>query len=112
MAFTKTLTQRNEFGTSHSGPSPLCTVRSRRVRSSERPPKSWLAAVTRTVELGIGAMCISQWLTCFQIFNEHKSTTTKAVQINKVDDTESITIRVQSFRWPIHSIIKSLLVQK
>lgn len=28
--------------------------------------KSWLAAVTRTVEWRIGAMCVSQWLTCFQ----------------------------------------------
>lgn len=28
--------------------------------------KSWLAAVTRTVEWRTGAMCVSQWLTCFQ----------------------------------------------
>lgn len=28
--------------------------------------KSWLAAVTRTVEWRTGAMCVSQWLTSFQ----------------------------------------------
>lgn len=28
-------------------------------------PKTRLAAVTRTVELATGAMCVSQWLTCF-----------------------------------------------
>lgn len=28
-------------------------------------PKTRLAAVTRTVELATGTMCVSQWLTCF-----------------------------------------------
>lgn len=58
-----------------SGPVPaMCTgrdqglVRSRLVLDEAKMrsiPKTRLAAVTRTVELATGAMCVSQWLTCF-----------------------------------------------
>lgn len=59
---------------------PLKTLRwDAEVRHSS---KSWLAAVTRTVEWRTGAMCVSQWLTCFQKSQDLMALETPDITVN------------------------------
>lgn len=63
--------------------------------------KSWLAAVTRTVEWRIGAMCVSQWLTCFQKSQVRMALEAQSIPVN-------IWINITEFRWQFQHLYSML----